>query len=68
MATSVMSSSEADLSSVADMEEEPLGELTDEELHNLLQETVYEIVITKFQVYPFPFLGCTTSWHSPAQI
>ena len=43
MATSVVSSSEADLSSVADMEEEPLGELTDEELHNLLQETVYEI-------------------------
>ena len=40
MATSVVNSSEADLSSVADMEEEPLGELTDEELYNLLQETV----------------------------
>jgi len=38
MAASYVSSS-ADLSSVADLDEEPLGELTDEELSNLLQET-----------------------------
>lgn len=34
-----MSSSEADLSSVADIEDEPLGDLTDEELYSLVQET-----------------------------
>ena len=34
---SVISSSEADLSSLADTEEENLGELTDQELYSLVQ-------------------------------
>lgn len=37
---SVQSSSEIDLSSVADGDEEPLGDLTDEELFNLVQKTM----------------------------
>lgn len=38
---SVRSSSDIDLSSIADGEEEPLGDLNDEELFDLVQKTVY---------------------------
>lgn len=50
---SVMSSSEADLSSVADTEDEPLGDLTDEELYNLVQETcrANDILKTETQMF-----------------
>ena len=42
MAASVQSSSELDLSSIGDgVDEEPLGDLTDEELYELVQKTVY---------------------------
>ena len=41
MAASVQSSSELDLSSIGDgIDEEPLGDLTDEELFELVQKTV----------------------------
>ena len=38
---SVRSSSDIDLSSIADAEEEPLGDLNDEELFDLVQKSVY---------------------------
>lgn len=50
---SVRSSSEADLSSVADIDEEPLGDLTDEELYNLVQETNRANVILKTETQMF---------------